>query len=157
MFQVPVDGKRGIGFVSFENSIHRSPRRSHFRGFERSFAMDWSKTAGHQQEIPHAQRHLQPLGEQQQQVAASRRSTGFDEAQMPGRDAGFAGEIELAELPSLPPVAKQVADTHLRGDRSHAGLFSRIAAADHYLAGNRFASPTRSSSQVPADRCGRRE
>src|SRR5262249_61085391 len=32
---------------------------------------------------------------------------GLDEAEVPRRDRGSQGELELAEVPSLPPLAKQ--------------------------------------------------
>ena len=46
----------------------------------------------------------------QQHLAARMGAAGFDKAQMPGRDAGVAGEIELAQAPALPPLAQQSTD-----------------------------------------------
>jgi hypothetical protein len=34
------------------------------------------------------------------------RAAGLDEAQVPGRDPGVAGEIELAQAAALPPLAQ---------------------------------------------------
>jgi hypothetical protein len=47
------------------------------------------------------------FGEMQQYLAARLRATGLDKAQMPGRDPGVAGEIELAQPPALAPLAQQ--------------------------------------------------
>jgi hypothetical protein len=46
----------------------------------------------------------------QQHLAARMRAAGFDETQMPGRDPGVTGEVELAQAPALPPLAQQSTD-----------------------------------------------
>jgi hypothetical protein len=46
----------------------------------------------------------------QQHLAARMGAASFDKAQMPGRDAGVAGEIELAQAPALPPLTQQSTD-----------------------------------------------
>src|SRR6516165_2287853 len=46
----------------------------------------------------------------QQHIAARQCSPGFDKAQMPGRDSGLAGEVELAHAAALTPLAQMSAN-----------------------------------------------
>ena len=80
------------------------------------------RKAGRDQErILLAERHVQPLGEAQHHFPARPRAAGLDEAEMPRRDLGLEGEIELAHAPPLAPAAQVMADRTEFG--GHAGTY----------------------------------
>jgi hypothetical protein len=62
---------------------------------------------GQHQRIAFAQRHIELLGQGEQQPAAGTGTARLDEAEVAGRDAGIQREIELAAPPALPPLAQQ--------------------------------------------------
>src|SRR5262245_60904217 len=64
------------------------------------------------------------------------RSPRLDKAQMPGRDSGSQGELELAEVAPLPPLPHQCPDRGYGLRNGHVGTLSPTLAGD-YLAGNR--------------------
>jgi hypothetical protein len=88
-----------------------------------------------QKRILLTERHLQPLGEAQHHLPARSRAAGLDEAQMPRRDLGLEGEIELAHAPPLAPAAQMMSDrTDFLG---HGEDIVRAGRRVHYLRRNR--------------------
>ena len=57
-----------------------------------------------QQRVALAERHVEVFGEMQHQLAARLGPSRLDEAQVPCRDVGLDGELQLAESASLAPV-----------------------------------------------------
>jgi len=91
-------------------------------------------SAGDQQHVALAQRHVEPFGEVQDHVAGRLRAPGLKEAQMLGRDLGLAGKIELAHAPPLAPFAQVIADWP---DHAHGETLADRRGRLHYLAVNR--------------------
>src|SRR6516225_12050618 len=81
----------------------------------------------------------------QQHIAARQCSPGFDKAQMPGRDPGLAGEVELAHAAALPPLAQMSANGLVL--LGHAGIIKDRRTRLNYLERNRPAA--RSAQNFP--------
>jgi len=80
----------------------------------------------------------------QQHIAARQCSPGFDKAQMPGRDSGLAGEVELAHAAALTPLAQMSANgLALLG---HAGIIKDRRTRLNYLERNRPAARSAQNS-----------
>src|SRR5215471_19622255 len=80
----------------------------------------------------------------QQHVAARQCASGFDKAQMPGRDPGLAGEVELAHAAALTPLAQMFANgLALLG---HAGIIKDRRTRLNYLERNRPAARSAQNS-----------
>jgi hypothetical protein len=84
--------------------------RSERRVVERALAEHRRVAGCGQKHVALAQRHVEPLGEMQNHVAARLRPPGFEKRQMPGRDVGFECQIELAQPPARAPFAQMLAD-----------------------------------------------
>ena len=125
---MPVERESGIRFLPLQHQIDGGARRGERRMLERTLGKDRGIARRHQQHVAFAHRDIELLGEVQQHVAARLRAAGFDEAQMPGGNAGVAGEVELAEAAALPPLPYEPADRGARGAIEHAGKLSPPAA-----------------------------
>jgi hypothetical protein len=68
------------------------------------------KAAGDQHDVALAQRNLEPFGEPHQHLARGRGAPRFHEAQVPRGDFRIEREIELAQVPALPPLPQVFAD-----------------------------------------------
>ena len=73
------------------------------------------------------------FGQAQDHVAGRAGAPGLDEAQMPARDVGRDGQVQLAEPAALAPPAEQVSG--VRGPDAIAGL---IGAAQQQFPGLEF-------------------
>jgi hypothetical protein len=89
----------------------------------------------YQQDIALAQGDLEPFGQMQHHVAARQRPAGLQKAQMLRRDIGLASEVELAQVPALPPLAQKIA--HRSRRRQHGATIADAASRLHYLRLNR--------------------
>ena len=107
---VPVIGQRRIGLMRLQHQIDRRPRRFQRGIVERTLRKRRRISRRHQQHVAFAQGNLQPFGQLQHHLARRRRAAGFHKTQMPRRDLGVAGEIQLAEMAALPPFAQVIAD-----------------------------------------------
>ena len=151
-FQCRSIASAGFGSCAFSTRSIAARAGVSARIVERALRKRRRKARGHQQHVAFAQRHLQPLGEPQHHVARRRGAAGLDEAEMPRRNLGVAGEIELAEMAALPPLPQVIADMDgLRravGEVEADGAFmAKIYHANfapfHDLRGNRFAARCR--------------
>ena len=78
-----------------------------------------------------AQRHLQLLGQGQQQLRTRVGATGLDEAQVPRRDAGIQGQCHLADPAAVTPAPDQGADRLAATGRRGAQRAKGLAVANH--------------------------
>jgi len=107
---VPVDRKRRVGFVARQQRVDRLPRGVERGIVERAFGEDRRIACGNQEDIAVAQRHVEPLGEMKHHLARGRGTPGFDKAQVARGNLRLAGEIELAQMTALAPLAQVFAD-----------------------------------------------
>ena len=125
---VAIDRQRRIRFVSGEDPLDRAAHRSHGRVGQATLAVHRRVAGGHEQAVAFAQGHLQSMGEAQHHLAARQCAAGLDAAQVPRRDRGLAGEIELRQPAAQAPVAQQGAHGSRSGN-GHGGHDSRARAA----------------------------
>jgi hypothetical protein len=152
---VPVERKGGIGFLPLQHQIDGGACRGERRMLERTLGKDRGVARRHQQHVAFAHRDIELLREVQQHVAARLRAASFDKAQMPGGNAGVAGEVELAEAAALPPLSYEPADRGARGAIEHAASLARPLQCSNYPAGNGPCdAPPRSAVMVRARRWG---
>ena len=103
---------------------------------ERTLRKDRGIARRHQQHVALAHRDIELLREVQQHVAARLRAASFDKAQMPGGNAGVAGEVELAQAAALPPLSYAARRPGARGAIEHAASLARPLQCSNYPAGN---------------------
>ena len=99
----PVDHEGRIGLLLRQHEVERRIDLRKLRRAEHAFAPHRRETRRKQQRILLAQRHVEHRRKAQHHVAARLRARGFEEAQMPLRDLGSAGEIELRQGAMLAP------------------------------------------------------
>ena len=107
---LPVEREGGVGLLALQHEIDRAAGGRQCGIGQRPFRENRCIARRHQEHVALAHRHVKLFGEMQQHVAARMGAAGFDKAQMPGRDPGVAGEIELAQAPALPPLTQQSTD-----------------------------------------------
>jgi len=146
---VPVERESGVGLLPLEHQIDGGARGGQRRILERTLGKDRGVACSHQQHIALAHRNVELLGKVQQHVAARLRSAGLDEAQMPGRNTGIAGEVELAEAAALAPLAYEPAD---RRTIEHAANLAHMLQRSNYPTGNGGVTP-HSGSAVMVRAC----
>ena len=152
---MPVERESGIRFLPLQHQIDGGARRGQRRMLERTLGKDRSIARRHQQQVAFAHRDIELLGEVQQHVAARLRAASFDKAQVPGGNAGVAGEVELAEAAALPPLSYEPADRGARGAIEHAASLARPLQCSNYPAGNgRETRPPPGAVMVRARRWG---
>jgi hypothetical protein len=117
---VAVDREGRIRLVPGEHRLDRPACAAHRRVIEAALAVHRRIARCDQQSVALAQRHVEAPRQAQHHLAAGRGTTGLDIAEMPRRDLGLAGELELAEVSALAPVAQQGTDGH-GGGRVHGG------------------------------------
>jgi hypothetical protein len=71
--------------------------------------MGRGETTSEQQPVLLAQRHVEVVADPQDHPAGRLRPPGLDIAEMPGRHVRPAREVELRQVPALPPVPQQLA------------------------------------------------
>lgn len=118
-----IHGERRKRLVPLENEVDGLPGGHEGRIVQRSLGKDGRIAGGDQDRIALAQRHAQPFGQMQQQVAAGCRAPAFDEAQVPLRDFRVERQVELAQMAATPPFAQDV--TEALGGHAAAGTLSR--------------------------------
>ncbi len=96
--------------MRLQHQIDRGPRRFQRRIVERALLIGRCETSRHQQHVAFAQGHREPFRELQHHLARRCRAPGLDEAEVARGDLGIDGEIELAEMTALPPLAQVIAD-----------------------------------------------
>ena len=116
----------------------------HLAGLDRRFAVGVRIARGLEQLVALAQRDVERVGERQQRVAARARAAGLDEAQVPGRDAGFGGQPELARAAQAAPAPELVPE------RARAGA----APVGHRLGSSAGAPPLWHRPGHPSARSG---
>jgi hypothetical protein len=93
-------------------------------GVHGTWAHNWRRA----QSIAVAQRHVELSGKSENHVRTRSRLPGLDQADVPCRDLGDEGELELAHPLTVPPLAQQFANGHhgtsalALGWRSVAGI-----------------------------------
>jgi len=107
---VAVEHERGIRLLSFQDEVERAAGQGERRRIQIGRAVDRREAGRRQQIVAVAQRHVEGPGELEDHLTARLGPAGLDEADVTARDPGFAGEIELAQLPARPPVADQRAN-----------------------------------------------
>ena len=107
---VSINRQRREWGVRRQHGLHCAPRHIQCRVVELTLRAGCRKATRVQQVIASPQRHVEVLGEAKQHVAARRRATGLDKAEVSGRDLRLLGEVELAEPAPTPPFAQKVAD-----------------------------------------------
>jgi len=107
---VAVEHERGIRLLSFQDEVERAAGQGERRRIQIGHAVDRRESGRGQQIVAVAQRHVEGSGELEDHLTARLGPAGLDEADVTARDPRFAGEIELAQLPSRPPVADQRAN-----------------------------------------------
>jgi len=90
--------------------VDRGPRRLQRGIIKRALRKGRRESRRHEKHVALAQRHLQPLRQLEHHVPRRRRPSGFHKAQVAGGDLGIAGQIELAQMTPLPPIAQVTAD-----------------------------------------------
>src|SRR6266540_3501600 len=135
--QVPApvrhDGRKRL--VPAQQLVERLSHRSHLRRIERSLSVDWRVSRGQQHRVAFAQRHVELLGEVDDQLPTRLRASRLDEAQVARRYLGLDRKIQLAETAALSPVTQQVADSRGRSN-GHEQILPRGGLVVAYLAGN---------------------
>ena len=111
-----VDRKRRIRFVALEDQIDRAARRLQRRIAQGPFCKDRRVSRRDQEHVALTQGYVEPFGQVEDHLARRLRSAGFDKAQVPRRDIGLAGEVELAHAPTPAPISQVIAQ---RSDRFH--------------------------------------
>jgi hypothetical protein len=90
-----------------------------------------------EQHVAFAQRHLEVVGEREDELGAGAGPARLDEAQVARRDTDVEREVHLAAVAAEPPVA------HERADRvaGHPGTVGRRTRRLHYPRGSRDGAP----------------
>ena len=105
---MPVDRQRGLGEWAGKGSMAFAPVRE--LGVVRAPAAEHRREARrHQQHVALAQRHVQPLGQMQDHVAARLGAAQLHKAQVLGGDVRLQRQVELGQAPALAPLAQQFA------------------------------------------------
>ena len=114
--QVPVaiDHHGRVGLVAGQHLAQRLSDRRHPRRVDRGLRKHGRVAGVQQQQVALAQRHVELLGQAQHHVAAGRRATRLDEAQVAGRDLGLERELELAQSAVFAPLPQQFAHRALQ-------------------------------------------
>ena len=110
-----VDRESRVGLMAGENEVDDLARSAERRIFQRPFRKHRCISGRDQQHVAIAQRNLEPLGKMQHHIAAGQCAAGLDKAQILRRDVGIAGKRQLAEMPSLPPLAQMPTDRSADG------------------------------------------
>lgn len=104
---MPVDRDGRIRLVRRQQQVRGFARRLQFRIANVAFLEHGGIAGGHQQQVPLAQRNVEPLRQMQHHIPARQRPAGLKETQMAGRYIGFDRKVELAEPAALSPFAQQ--------------------------------------------------
>jgi hypothetical protein len=107
---VPVDGESRVGVLCAKDEVDGGARDAERGIVERALAVHRRIPGRHQQRVAFAQRDRKLLGEVQEHVPARGRASRFEEAQMPLRNLGLTGEIELAQAAAPAPLTQQNSD-----------------------------------------------
>ena len=99
----------GARLVAREHVVDRLPRGLQCGIAERAFGKHRRIARRLQQHIAVTQRNIELLGQMEHHVAARLRPPGFQKAEVARGDFGLGCEVELAQVPALPPLAQQVA------------------------------------------------
>ena len=106
-----VDGERGVGFVSAEQSLDRLARRAQARDRRASAPGRPARSPRRAARLLRWRNGTSRLSARCRIIsAARRRAARFDEAEVAGRDFRLASEVELAEASALAPVPDLLAD-----------------------------------------------
>ncbi len=105
-----IDDERGEGTMNGENDVNGFANDVEGGVGKLAFREDRRETRGGQQEVAFTKRDLQLLRETQEHVAAGRRTACFEEAEVPGGNFCFGGEIELTQTTAATPLAQQIAN-----------------------------------------------
>ena len=97
----------GERLVACEYPVEGVAHRSHLGGVQGRLAIDGRIPRGQEQGVSFPKRHVQVLGEMQDELPARPGPARLDEAQVPGRDRRLQGHVELAQPPPPPPVSEQ--------------------------------------------------
>jgi hypothetical protein len=104
-FPPSVDDHGRIRLVPAQHQLQRFADGRKLRLLEAVLRVGRGVAAGQQQLVALAQRHFELFGQPQDHFRRRPRSSRLDEAQMPRRDVGLDGQIELAQPTSLAPLA----------------------------------------------------
>ena len=104
-----VEHERRVGLVAREQVGERRAGRAEVLGAEVGLGVGRGVARREDQRVALPQRHLQVLGQVQQQLAAGPGAAGLDEAEVPGGHPAHRGQVELAAPGRLAPVPEQVA------------------------------------------------
>ncbi len=116
----PIDDHGGVRLVSGQDHVEGAAHRIHVGVVERSLPVHRREAGCHEERVALAQGHVEVLGQVQHQLAARLGASRLHEAEVARRHRCLVGQVELAQAPSLAPVAQQVTDAQRRGDRGHA-------------------------------------
>jgi hypothetical protein len=116
---VAIDDQRRVGLVPGEDALERLADRTHLGLGQVALPVGGRVPRGEQQPVALAQRYVELLGELHDERRARPRAPRLHEAQVAAGDAGLEGEVELADVPALAPVAQQRADGGAVDDVAH--------------------------------------
>ena len=107
---MPVDHQRRVGQVSLQDRLERGVGLGHRRVGQLVLGMGRREAAGQQHPVLLPQRDVEVVAEPQDHPARRLGPPGLDIAEVPGRDVRPVREVELRQVPALPPLAQQLTD-----------------------------------------------
>ena len=125
---VAVDHQGRVRLGVPEHEVERVADRRHLGCVEVGVAVLGREAGGHQQLVAPAQRHVEVLGDVQDELPARPGAAGLDARQVAGRHLRLVGERELAEPARLAPAPQQLADGAGRGSVRRGGRRRRVGA-----------------------------
>ena len=120
--QIPaaIHGQRRERFMPGQDQVDGLAGRGQRRVVQITLRKRWGKTRGDQQGVALPKRHLQPFSESQHHVPTGRRTARLHETQVARRDVGVERQIKLAQMATLAPGAKVIAEGI--GRQAHAPI-----------------------------------
>ena len=131
---VTIEDQSGVRLLPLEHEIEGAPGLSERGGVQLGRPIHRRETGGRQEVVAVAQRHVKRPSQLQDHLTARLGPARLDEADVAGRDARLAGEVELAELTAYPPVPNQLAQMAFRP--AHAAHCTPAGRPGHYLRGS---------------------
>jgi len=118
---IAVDREGGVRLVSLEDQCNCRPGYRQGGIAQRTLGKNRRKSSRKQHRVSLSQRHIERIGEAQQEIAARMRAPGFEETQVPRRHLRLKSQIELTEMSPPSPVPQDIAngsfhDAHARND-----------------------------------------